>query len=424
MVGQMGDDANVAKQRKPKIFYGWYLVYGQIILSLIAGAALFYGFPAFLKFILDEYGWSTASTSLVYGITTLEGGVLAPVYGWLVYRYGLRRPMAFATSIALIGFIVLYHLDSLVDFYVGFILVGLGFGVYHVAPLTAITNWFRVKRSMAMGIVMVGSGLGGVLVPVVLWAAQTYGWRFSFALCAMAVALVCLPLCLLFRTRPEPYGLTMDGIPEQAMHDEPSPDTPADDRTYQAGDVIRTWQFWGVVAVTAVGWLPFSAIVPHLFIYLSERNISPELAAITITAMSVCGLAARAFVGWLGDRMNRYRLIVYELIAMSLATLWFGFISQDWQLIVFIPVFALGVGGLAVSVPLLVGDQYGARAFPLMIGLVMLPPSLLWFAAPGLAGWVFDAFATYRPAWLILGALTFLTVPVAYHLRQKAAARG
>ena len=55
----------MAKQRKPKIFYGWYLVYGQIILSVIAGAALFYGFPAFLKFILDEYGWSTASTSLV-----------------------------------------------------------------------------------------------------------------------------------------------------------------------------------------------------------------------------------------------------------------------------------------------------------------------------------------------------------------------
>ena len=122
--------------------------------------------------------------------------------------------------------------------------------------------------------------------------------------------------------------------------------------------------------------------------------------------------------------MNRYQLIVYELIAMSLATLWFAFISQGWQLIVFIPLFALGVGGLAVSVPLLVGDHYGARAFALMIGLVMLPPSLLWFAAPGLAGWVFDAFGTYRPAWLVLGALTLLTVPVAYSLKQKAAVRG
>ena len=177
----MGEcDSSVTNPERPKIFYGWYLVYGQIILSVVAGGALFYGFPAFLNFLLEEYDWSTASTSLVYGIATFEGAVLAPVYGWLVYRYGLQAPMVIATSMAFGGFVVLYRLDSLFDFYVGFILVGLGFGVYYVAPLAAITNWFRRKRSLAMGITMVGSGLGGMLVPIIVWALETYGWRLSF----------------------------------------------------------------------------------------------------------------------------------------------------------------------------------------------------------------------------------------------------
>ena len=167
-----------------------------------------------------------------------------------------------------------------------------------------------------------------------------------------------------------------------------------------------------------------SAIVPHLMIYLGETGISPQVAAYTITGMSACNLGARALVGWLGDRTDRRWLIGLELVLLSLGTFWFAFVSTDWQLIVFVILFAPAVGGLAVSVPLLVGDHFGARSFPLMVGLVMLPPSLLWFAAPGLTGLVFDTLGTYRPAWLVLGALTLLTVPIAYYLKQESVTAG
>ena len=39
-------------------------------------------------------------------------------------------------------------------------------------------------------------------------------------------------------------------------------------------------------------------------------------------------------------------------------------------------------------------------------------------ALPVFAGWIFDVFASYRIAWLIMGALTFLALPGVLLLRS------
>ena len=281
------------------------MVLGQGILLMLSGGTLYYGFAVFMKYILDEYSWSLASASLVYGFMALEGGVTSPVYGWLVHRFGVRKPMMAGAILAVAGFFILYRLDSLFDFTVGFILVGLGFGVYWIAPIQAITNWFSAKRSTATGLAMLGGGLGGLMAPVILWVCKLYGWRFAMGASAIVVAVAYIPLSLLFRTSPEPYGYEVDGVPGVKGDVERTSPARLDVRTPRVWEVVRTWRFWKIVAVFTTSYLPVSAIMPHMLIYLGQKNISAELAAVTISSLTVCSMAGRFLGGWIGDRVDR-----------------------------------------------------------------------------------------------------------------------
>ncbi|MEI3231217.1 MAG: MFS transporter [Gordonibacter pamelaeae] len=76
-----------------------------------------------------------------------------------------------------------------------------------------ISNWFTLKRGLAVSIALSGSGMGGMVLSTATSAMiEASGWRAAFLLLAVVCLVAGLPLAALtFRTRPsdkglEPYG--------------------------------------------------------------------------------------------------------------------------------------------------------------------------------------------------------------------------
>ena len=400
------------RARSRAIFFGWYIVGASFVLMLMYGFFLTYGFAVFFPVILDEFGWSKAETSLAYGILAVEAGAMSPVYGWLVHRFGTRGPLMAGTVVGGAGLLILSQMNSLPVFYAGFLLAGLGLAAYYTAPIAAIANWFRVRRAQAMGMCLAGFAVAALLIPVLRWLVEGFGWRAVLAAGGIASFCVCLPVCLLLRHRPEPYGLAVDGGGEVA------PEVAEDLRPeVSARQALRTPVYWLICAVYTTAFLSLSGMLPHLLQFYREVGIPGDLAAFSFSGYAVASLIGRIGGGYLSDRIDKRRIIAASHLAIGLGTIGIAYTSEPWHLLYFSLFVGIGYAIAAPAIPALISDVFGTRSFALLYGLSILPATLFWMIAPGFAGWVSDHFGTYQLVFAGMGWVTLLATPLALLIR-------
>jgi MFS family permease len=352
----------------------------------------------------------------------MEAGVLTPVYGWIVDRYGTRGPTIAGAVIGAVGFVVLSRTDSLPMFYTGFFLAGLGLGVWWVTPLAAITNWFAARRTLAIAIAMTGWGLSGAVAPVLVSLIEHYGWRSTLLGIAAATLVLGVSLGSLLRYRPEDHGYAVDGVSANAGIGSGAGAEMREPPGLSAREALRTRVFWILAVVYFGALLPSAALYPHIVLYLGDVGIDTEIAAFAIATMSISSNLGRLGGGLLGDRLDKRLVLFAGLIGLGLGTFAFAFVRETWHLAILL-LIGPSYGALGPLIPTLVGDLFGRRAFALLLGLCMLPSTIILFGVPSAAGWVSDSFGSYRPAWIAVALVTLAIAPLGLWVRRPHVAR-
>ncbi|MFC1936921.1 MFS transporter, partial [Chloroflexota bacterium] len=89
---------------KPRIFYGWWIVSATVVAFALSGGVILYGFSTFLMPLSKEFGWSRAAIAGAFSLSRVEGGLLGPIGGFLVDKYGPRKVMLFGITLTSAGF--------------------------------------------------------------------------------------------------------------------------------------------------------------------------------------------------------------------------------------------------------------------------------------------------------------------------------
>ena len=148
---------------------------------------------------------ATPRPSLIFGFATLEGGVQAPIAGYLIDKYGPRVMTLIGATLAGIGFLLLPLASDLLSFvliYVGVIALGINAG-FHNSAGAIVNAWFVRRRGLAFGIISVGIALGGgVMTPIVAAVVLEWGWRWAVTLSGLMILIVGVPLSLFIRNKP------------------------------------------------------------------------------------------------------------------------------------------------------------------------------------------------------------------------------
>lgn len=201
-----------------RIFYGWLIVAGGFVIQLLNGSLLFHAFTAYILPLQAEFGWSRAALSGAFSMARAEGGILGPLQGWLIDRYGPRQIMRIGNALFGLGFILFSRMHSLPTFYASFACIALGSSLGGLMPIaTTVTNWFARRRATALGIAMTGTGTGGLFIPLVVACLSAFGWRNTAFVSGLVILAVGVPVAQVMRHRPEDYGYLPDG------DDPPSP---------------------------------------------------------------------------------------------------------------------------------------------------------------------------------------------------------
>ena len=161
-----------------KIYYGWYIALSGTITSFISLAVLQIGHGAFINDIYEELSWSMTAISTGFSIRVFGAGILSPLGGYLIDKFGPRITCITGTTLTFIGLILFSIMTQLWVFYLSSIIIAVGMSIgSHNAITASIMHWFDKKRGFAYSFSATGRALGYIgIVPITILLSN-YGWR-------------------------------------------------------------------------------------------------------------------------------------------------------------------------------------------------------------------------------------------------------
>ncbi|MFC2048249.1 MFS transporter [Chloroflexota bacterium] len=399
------------KQKRPKVFYGWWIVGAGLFIALYVAGTIHLGFTAVFEPLAEEFGWSYAQISLAASLRGMEIGILVPLAGFLADRWGPRRLVFGGGILIFLGFLLFSRVSSLGMFYMAAVLIAMGMSSCTNALLViAVANWFRRKVGIAVGIVVSGVGLGGFLVPIITILVDTLGWRTAVFILGLGMLVIVLPLSLLLRHKPEQYGYLPDGevsVPVEAG--EPLTSSESAEISIPARQAIRNRAVWHIALATMCCVFAVQAVVIHVMPYLSSIGIIRSVSSLVALALPVTSICGRVGAGWLGDRIGRRKVFAFSLILITMGMLFFGYAGEAvWLLVPFVFTFGLGWGSIVTTRIALLRQYFGRSSFGTILGFSVGVSTVGTMAGPPLAGWVFDTWGSYQGIWLGIAALTLM----------------
>ena len=405
---------NAAAGRTGGVFYGYWVVVAGFLLCVVHGGLYFYGFGAFFKIITEELGTSRAVLSGAFSLARLEGGLIGPLEGWLIDRFGPRKVLLAGIPIMAAGFALMSSVNSVVMFYVVFIFcLSFGSSLSSVAPSSAaVVNWFRRRRSRMLGIMLTGNGLGSVMVPVVTLLIIQLGWRQALLVLGVVVLVVGWPLALVMRHKPEQYGYLPDGeTAATTTGDAPTASATADTEDgLTAREALRTPAFWLMSFAFAIRVGVTGSVALHFIPFLTDIGVGLGTAALMVTAIGVVGITGRLAFGWLGDLFPKRYVATGGLCSLALGLVVLAFASSLWQVALALVLYAPAYGGLATMMFAMRSEYFGRKSFATIQGFMGSVLVLGTVSGPVYAGWIFDVTHSYRIAFLTFSAASAVAI--------------
>jgi MFS family permease len=417
----------VANTRLSNVYYGWWVVLASGLAMLVASAFYWQGFGVFFVPLQNEFSTNRAALSAAISLSQLEGGMLGPLGGYLVDRFGPRTMMLMGVSMMGVGFLLMSQVQSIAMFYVvflGIISMGMSVGI-RVPAMVAPANWFVRKRGLAIGIALAGSGLGGFFIPVLGWLVDDFGWRTAAVVAGVSIWCVGLPIALVMRSRPEDYGLEPDGgtTPTKAPDHEWDASSGARraihlDVEFTLRDALRKPVFWLLAAAFGMRQFAIGAIALHLVPFIVDSGRSLEFGSAVLAAVTVTSIAGRLGFGWLSDHFAPRHVMASSIVLVGFGALLLLALEDEPLLLVpFVLVYSVGWGGGATTMNAVRVAYFGRRAFGTISGTMDLVQMFGLVLGPVYAGFVFDSTGSYTIAFTSFAAFAAGAAVLMFFLR-------
>jgi MFS family permease len=379
------------------------------------GLGLIYVRAPLFKHIVEEFGWSRGDFVAAAAVTNFVIAGLSPIVGWLTDRFGARAVVSATLAWSGLLFALFAELQSyaqLVALHVGFGFLVVGAGDIVVG--SAVSQWLRERRGIALGLVYCGSNFGGLLasfaVPSLL--EQGYGWRGSLRATGLFAVLVLLPIAAL-------------GIRNAARAEPATPAVSSAPAAPQAGltlrEALRTRELWLLWASLFLFYFYYVGVQSHLVAYFTDLGIPEDRASYGYGASLAVGIAGKLGIGWIGDRWPAREAIRVNFALVFVASLLLlGVRISPLCLPAYLLIHGFAVSAQNVTYPLIVAHCFGTRHLAQIYGLLMLA------LAPGgslgsvFAGYAFDWTGSYDLPFEAFAALNAIALVAVFWLRSRA----
>jgi MFS family permease len=353
-----------------------------------------YTFGLFLKPLAESFGWHREATSAGFSIAALTLAAASPGLGFLLDRYKPRRIILPCIAVFSAAYASLAWLTPhLLHFYFTFFLIGLvGNGTAYIGYSRAISTWFNRRRGFALSIMLAGSALGAMLLPVLAQAVITHlGWRAAYLTLGLLALAVGFPITAAFvRERP-------------VTHQNHQVSTELGAPVARA---LRTPAFWIIAATVFLYAISVNGAIAHLSALLTDRGVSAAGAAFSI--IGATSLIGRLLTGLFLDRFFGPRVSQIMLLMTVLGIVFLSVANSLAAGLFAAALIGFSMGSEGDITPYLLGRYFGLKRFSTLYALTWTTYAIGGATGPILVGRVFDIMGTYKPITIQLLALPAL----------------
>lgn len=353
--------------KRPRVFYGWMIVFVSAVGLFLGSPLVVFSFSVFFKPLAADFHASRAAVSFAFSLSNTVGALWLPATGMLIDRFGARRVIIPSTVLYGLALICGLWVGSLWQFYLFFAILGITFtsGCAPVPYGVVISHWFNRRRGLALGLSMMGIGVGSVVVPILAQRLiAIFGWRSAFAIFGAAVLLVCLPvLAGLLVNDPGERGLRPDG--DEIIQDSRPPQNK---QGLSWHEIRNDPSFWRMVCIFSLAGASVHAATLHMSAIFTDRGASPERGALATSFLGAAVMLGRVGSGYLLDRFfaSRVAILFYGATTVGMGILCAGSAGT----LGLIGAFLVGIGmGAEVEVMgYMVSRYFGLLAFGAAFG--------------------------------------------------------
>ncbi len=391
-----------------KLFYGWRIAISGACLQFLHSGLQMQAFGAYVAVLSEEKGWSKTALSGGAALQSVEGALLGPVLGWLLDRFGPRLMMQLGMIMFGLGFVVLSQIDTMAGFYWAIIMLALGSSLsgYFPAAVTLV-HWFRLHRARALSVAATGVAAGGILVLLVGWMMQTYGWRNTALISGVISLVIGVPLARIVRRNPSDIGETVDGLPAPPPA-EPNSSVPdkSVEPEFTARQALRTRAFWLLGMGHGLALLVVTAVNVHAISHLKEGlGYTLTQAAFVMTLMTVSQIVGVGMGALIGDRWEKRFVAAGCMLAHMMGLLMLTYAVHVWMVGAFAIFHGVAWGLRGPFMQAIRADYFGLQAIGMIMGLSALIISMGQVAGPMVAGVFADLTGNYRTGFTVLALM-------------------
>ncbi len=409
---------------QPGIFYGYWVVVATFFCLFTTSGCGYFAFSLFVKPLQADLGWGRGDITIAWTIYLLISGITSPFVGRLISYYAAKWVIATGAIIVGLGFIWLSLISQLWAFYLGYAIIGVGMATMgHVPSSTIVSNWFKKRRGMAVGIMSAGIGAGGfVLSPLIGgFLIPNFGWRIAYrAMAVLAVALVIPLAALVIKSRPAEKGLYPDGEPVPGV-----PDPAENQYSHTNGPTLKTAiataAFWLIAISFLVGNFIQAGILQTQVPHLADIGFPVALAAGALGAVGFGSTIGKFVFGWLCDRISPKYAWAIGLILQAGSLLILMSVKPTTPLAIiwlYTILMGLSAGAWLPTMSMLVSTSFGLGAYGTIFGAASFFQSMGVATGPLMTGYMFDTLGNYRLAYIIVLALHAIALPTALFVRR------
>lgn len=382
--------------KRPRVFYGWWIVVVSAVGLFLGAPLVIFSFSVFFKPLVVNFHASRAAVSFAFSLMNTVGALWLPLSGVLIDRLGAKRVIIWMTLFyGLILIAALWVGNSIWQLYLFFSILGIALssGPVPVPYGAVISHWFNRHRGLALGLAMLGIGVGSVVVPILAQRLITlFGWRITYALFGGAVLLVPLPIvAALLRNDPAELGLQPDG-------DETAPGSLLSPQGKQGITWHEIWHspvFWMLICIFSLTGACVHGAIIHMSAIFTDRGVSAERAALATSLVGAALIVGRLGSGYLLDHFfaPRVAILFYGATTLGLAMLWAGRSGTPALAASFL--VGLGMGAEVETMGYMISRYFGLRAFGTAFGCAFGAFMLAGAAGVLLMGEGYDRFHSY-----------------------------
>lgn len=384
---------------------------GRVLAAALLGTACgaspipFNVLPLVMGPVHAEFGWDFAAIAGGVTIFGLVAALLAPVYGGLADRLGVRRVALASLFVFALVFAGFYFMPgTLGGWWAFWFVLGLiGIGSTPVTWSRAVSMWFDRNRGLALGIMLIGTSLAAIVVPQVAAAAiAAGGWRLAFPVVALFPLLIALPVGLAWFREPRgderPAGVS---------------DARGEVTGLSLAQAIRGYRFWVLLASILIIASAYAGAHLHIAQIVAMHGFSPGVAANVLGVIALGILTGRIGVGMLFDRFWAPGVAFPAMLLPAVACVLLMGTGTSLPLLM-TAAFLLGFAAGAESdvIAFLAAKYFGMRNYGSIYGALYMPFGIGSAISPIVYGIVRDRTGSYDamltaavPMFAIGGAL-------------------